>query len=388
MVAVEVRDLTVDFGATRPALDHLSLSVADGEAFVVAGPSGGGKTTLLRTIAGLQDPTSGDVLFDGRSVTSTPVRDRDVAYVGSRDALYRHLDVEQNLTFPLRHRAVEAAQRDERVRATSRVLRLTRLLHRRPSTLSGGEQQRAALGRATARRPRLFLFDEPLAYLEPAERHRLTDDLRTLQQGMGVTAIFVTHDQRELMTLGQRLAIVSAGRLEQVGPPLELYRQPATTTVATFVGDPPMSLVRADLDVPGGTVTLAGTTVPLPPPLRTSLQESPRTVLIGLRPEHITPHLPGIAPHARGPRHTSRSIESPATASHGDETRLSLHVALTAPLGFSQQVIGDLGGRPASRVNVMVPAHYSVRRGDVLPVSVAVDRMHVFHAATGNALHP
>lgn len=365
MVAVEIRQLTVDLGGPAPVLDDVSMSVDDGEAVVVAGPSGGGKTTLLRTIAGLQDPTAGDVLFDGRSITSLSVRDRDVALIGSENALYRHLDVEGNLRFPLDRREVDDERIADRVSVTARVLRLGGLLRRRPQELSGGEQQRAGLGRATARRPNLFMFDEPLAQVEPGERQRLISDLRMVQQGMGITTIFVTHDQRELMTLGSRAAILSDGRLLQMAPPMELYRHPRDTTVATFVGNPPMALVRADVDLPAASITIAGSTLDLPPAMRVSLEHAPRTVLVGLRAEQI-----------RLADQTGRGARFP------------LDVVLVAPLGSGLEITGDLAGRPASRVTLTVPVQQRVAVGDLLHVAVDLDDLYVFNAATGVTLHP
>lgn len=364
MVAVDIRRLTVDLGGPSPVLDDVSMTIADGEPVVVAGPSGGGKTTLLRTIAGLQDPTAGDVRFDGQSVTSLSVRDRDIALIGSENALYRHLDVEGNLRFPLIRRGQAAEDADQRVSVTARVLRLGGLLRRRPNTLSGGEQQRAGLGRATGRRPNLFMFDEPLAQLEPGERQRLITDLRTIQEGMGITTIYVTHDQRELMTLGKRAAILSDGKLLQMAPPMQLYRSPADTTVATFVGNPPMALVRADLHLDRATIAVAGQELPLPPAMRVTLQAAPRTVLVGLRAEQVRP------------------------ADDRDEVRFPLEVALVAPLGAQFEVTGDLGGRAASRVTLTVPVHRRVAVGDVMDVTFDPAAMYVFNAASGITLHP
>jgi multiple sugar transport system ATP-binding protein len=363
VVTLELRDLTFDYPDGTRAVDGVSLRIPEGRSIVVAGPSGGGKTTLLRTIAGLESPTAGDVLFDGQPVTSLSVRDRDIAFVGARDALYRHLDVEGNLIFPLALRALDHDQREQRVRATSRVLRLSRLLGRRPHTLSGGERQRASLGRATGRRPQLFLFDEPLAQIEPGERSRLSQDLRTTQQGMGVTTIFVTHEQREVMTLGDRLAVMNHGRIEQVGEPLEVYRFPTTTAVATFVGDPPMALVRGDLDLPRGTVTVAGTALHLSPEARRALVDPPRTILVGLRAEHL-----------RLPR--------------SGDARLGLRVRTVATVGPAQLVTGDLHDRPASRVTAAIGVEHRVRPGDVVAVAVDAKHLHLFDAASGRALHP
>lgn len=363
MATVELRDLTVDYPDGTRAVDGVNLWIPEGESIVVAGPSGGGKTTLLRTIAGLMNPTAGDVLFDGQSVIDTLVRDRDIALVGSEDALYRHLDVEGNLTFPLALRALGSEQREHRVKATSRILRLSRLLPRTPQTLSGGERQRATLGRATSRRPRLFLFDEPLAQIEPSERHRLSLDLRTTQQGMGVTTIFVTHEQRQVMTLGDRLAVMNQGRIEQVGTPLQVYHVPATTAVATFMGDPPMALVRGTLHEAAETVTIAGEALRLPASARSVLSDAPQTVVVGLRAEHF-----------RVPRPNDR--------------RLPLSVQTVAPVGTGQLVTGDLHDRPASRVTAAIGLGHRVRRGDVIEVAVDTDHIHLFDAASGRALHP
>ena len=362
MVAVDVVALTVDLPGGHRALDGVDLHVPDGGSLVFAGPSGAGKTTLWRTIAGLETAVDGDVRFDGQSVLTLPVRDRDIALVGAADGLYRHLDVEGNLNFPLQMHAMDQDQRRQRVRATSRVLRLTGLLGRRPRTLSTGERQRTAFGRATSRRPRLFLFDEPLVQVEPGERQRLTRELQQLQQGMGVTAIYVTHDQRELMTLGDRIAILAGGRVQQEGLPLDVYRRPANVAVAAFVGEPPMSFVRADLDLPRRQVRIAGRPIDLPPPALPALTGAPRTILAGLRAEDLRVGAPGA--------------------------QLPLHVRQVSSLGFTLLVSGDLADRPASRVTATATPADRMAVGDVVPVGFSAEQLHLFDGASGVALYP
>jgi len=219
----------------RPALDGLSLEVRDGEFFVLLGPSGSGKTTALRCIAGLEDPSAGEILIGERDVTRLDPAERNVAMVFQTQALYPHLTVRKNIAFGLEVRRVPAAEIARRVQQAAVRLRLEPLLERRPGELSGGERQRVALGRALVREPQVFLLDEPLASLEPALRGELRDVLVDLYRALGATVVNVTHDQVEAMTMGQRIAVLEGGRLRQVGTPAELYGLPADVFVARFI---------------------------------------------------------------------------------------------------------------------------------------------------------
>ncbi len=245
MPAVALRHLTKQFGTDSPALDALSLDVAPGEFLVLLGPSGCGKTTALRCIAGLEEPTAGDIEIDGVRVNDLPPKDRDVAMVFQNYALYPHLSVRENIGFPLAMRRTPRAERDRRVAETAEALELTRLLDRKPAQLSGGERQRVALGRAIVRRPKVFLFDEPLSNLDAKLRVQMRGELVRLHRRLAATMLYVTHDQVEAMTMGQRIAILHRGVLQQVGTPGEIYAQPVNTFVAAFIGAPGMNVLRA-----------------------------------------------------------------------------------------------------------------------------------------------
>jgi multiple sugar transport system ATP-binding protein len=227
-------------------LTGVSLSTTPSELLVVVGPSGSGKSTLLRCIAGLESIDSGSVVVNDRDVTKVPPRKRDLAMVFQDYALYPHMDVRQNIAFPLRARRVSKADISARVTSAAEMLDIDDLLDRRPGELSGGERRRVSLARAVVRDPAAFLMDEPLSSLDSGLRHRVLDSIRTLQQRLGVTTIYVTHDQTEAMTLGHRLVVLREGRVEQIGSPLELYDSPRNSFVATFIGREPMNLWPAD----------------------------------------------------------------------------------------------------------------------------------------------
>jgi ABC-type sugar transport system ATPase subunit len=243
---VEVREIRKAFGAGNPAVDGISLTCGDGEYLVLLGPSGCGKTTLLRMIAGLERPTGGDILIGGRSVRTLPPRARKIAMVFQSYALYPHKKVEQNISFPLEAQGMSREERAQKVRWASELLGIGHLLQRKPRQLSGGERQRVALARALVREPQVFLLDEPLSNLDAKLRASARLELKQFQQRVGISTIYVTHDQVEAMGLGDRIAVLNYGRLQQIGAPEQIYHQPANTFVATFVGSPPMNLLQRD----------------------------------------------------------------------------------------------------------------------------------------------
>jgi ABC-type sugar transport system ATPase subunit len=246
LAEVEVRDIKKSFGGAAPAVDGISLACQDHQYLVLLGPSGCGKTTLLRMIAGLEHPTGGDILIGGRSVRGLPPRARKIAMVFQSYALYPHKTVEQNISFPLEAQGLNREERSTRIRWAADLLGIGPLLQRRPRQLSGGERQRVALARALVREPQVFLLDEPLSNLDAKLRASARLELKQFQQRVGVSTIYVTHDQVEAMGLGDQIAVLNLGRLQQIGTPDEIYHHPANTFVATFVGSPPMNLITRD----------------------------------------------------------------------------------------------------------------------------------------------
>lgn len=269
MSVVRLEHLTKVFAHETTAVDDVSLTIGDGEFLVLVGPSGCGKSTVLRMIAGLEDATAGDVFIDDERVTDWPPKERDIAMVFQNYALYPHMTVEQNMAFALKLRHVEADRRRAQVEETARLLGLDEMLERRPKALSGGQRQRVAMGRALVRHPRVFLLDEPLSNLDAKLRVSMRAELSRLHRRYRITTVYVTHDQVEAMTLGDRIAVLNDGRLQQVGTPEELYRAPANQFVAGFMGSPSMNF--ATVDVLGGdpvTVRFGGREFPIPDALR------------------------------------------------------------------------------------------------------------------------
>jgi multiple sugar transport system ATP-binding protein len=298
LAEVVLRDVGKTFPGGVVGVDRLSLHIADGELLVLVGPSGSGKTTTLRLIAGLETPTAGTITIAGRDVTVLPPHRRDVAFVFQRPALYPHLRVRGNLLFA--RRRVPPDQLDDVVR----LLHLDGVLDRRPAELSGGEQQRVVLGRALLRRPALFLVDEPLAHLDPPLRLEMRRDLHLLQRRLRATICYVTHDQDEAMSLGERVAVLDRGSLLQVDRPVVLYEQPATRRVAELLGSPPINLIDGYLVRPaagagdGLCFQACGWLLPVPDGCRERWQAfAGRPLTLGLRPEHIGPPVSGgVAP--------------------------------------------------------------------------------------------
>ncbi|MEZ5321313.1 MAG: ABC transporter ATP-binding protein [Microthrixaceae bacterium] len=344
---------------TADAVSALSLEIAEREFLVLLGPSGCGKSTALRLLAGLEYPDEGTIRIDGVDVTDLEAKARDIAMVFQNYALYPHMTVRRNIEFPLRNRRVPAKERKELVDRTVDALALTDLLDRKPAQLSGGQRQRVALARALVRRPAAFLMDEPLSNLDAKLRVQMRAELIALQRRLETTVVYVTHDQVEAMTMGERIAIMDHGVLQQVGTPTEVYGRPANAFVAGFVGSPPMNLLTAhvDRDGPGATVSLDGARVTLP----VGLAELPAgDVLIGIRPEDA-------------------AIEPDAA--------LRAEVTVVEELGHERQVVCRTPS--AGSVVVRLATDGPVPRlGETVGIVAAPSALHLFDAASGDRIGP
>jgi multiple sugar transport system ATP-binding protein len=286
MASVKLSNLRKAFGAVQ-AVAGLNLDIRDGEFVALLGPSGCGKTTTLRMISGLEIPTSGTIHIGARDVTHLPPRDRDVAMVFQDYALYPHMTIAENIGYPLKVRGTAKAERTARIREVAVDLQIAELLERRPGQLSGGQQQRTALARAVIYRAKVFLFDEPLSNLDAKLRLEARAFLRHLQREVGVTGVYVTHDQSEAMALADRIVIMNAGRIMQAGTPLEIYRQPANTFVASFIGNPAMNLLPCRIDAAAGKVVVAENFPISAVSFKLPRQPNGETLTLGVRPEHI-----------------------------------------------------------------------------------------------------
>ena len=358
MAAITLAHVSKTYPNGHPAVRDLSLEVADGELLVLLGPSGSGKSTVLRLIAGLETPTSGHVLIDGRDVTHLPPQHRDLAMVFQSYALYPHKSVRENLAFGLRVRHVDAAQIDRRVRATAAALRIEGLLDRRPAQLSGGQRQRVALGRAIVREPKAFLLDEPLSNLDPLLRVGTRAELALLHRRLATTMVYITHDQEEAMTLGSRVAVMYEGIIEQVAPPLEVFRRPANVFVAGFVGSPAMNLwpgtcqrVANGLRVvsPAFSMELNGVEVAGP---------DTRDIRVGVRPHDID-----VVPEGQG-----------------DGVG---RVEIVEMLGPAALIHLRVDGPITELVRVMLSAETPLAVGDRVSFRVRQGRLHLFDDKTG-----
>jgi multiple sugar transport system ATP-binding protein len=356
MSTLEIIDVRKRYGAVE-TLKGINIALADGEFLVLLGASGSGKSTLLNIIAGLAEANSGDVKIGGRSVLKVHPKDRDIAMVFQSYALYPNLNVHRNIGFGLEMRKVPFAERDKAVREAARLLQIENLLERKPSQLSGGQRQRVAIGRALVRKPEVFLFDEPLSNLDAKLRMETRGELKRLHQMLKTTMVYVTHDQIEAMTLATRIAVMKDGRIEQLGTPEEIYNQPATLYVATFVGAPPMNLLKAKLS--GGMLVLEGGegSLPLPASVAAKITEG-QSVVVGLRPESF--RLDDMAPLSIAAR---------------------VEVAeLTGP----ELIVTAIAG--GERILAALPPRTRVSPGETLKLGFDAEAMHLFDAGSGQRL--
>ena len=351
---MHIEGLRKSFGATH-VLTGIDLALADGEMLVIVGASGCGKSTLLRLVAGLEAPSAGRIVLGGRDVTRLDPAARDIAMVFQNYALYPHMSVSENMAYGLRIRGLPRDAIRARVAEAAALLGIEALLERKPRQLSGGQRQRVAMGRAIVREPELFLFDEPLSNLDAKLRVQMRAEIRRLQRRLGVTSLYVTHDQVEAMTLGDRLLVLHGGRPVQLATPMEVFARPADTYVAGFIGAPAMNFLPAELLDGGGAVRLAsGAVVPLADGRREGA--AGRGLTLGIRPEHV--------PLAAG-----------GTA---------LAVDLVEPLGSETLVHGRLADGTA--LTAKLPGAAPV--GERVEVALPPEHLHVFDARTGARLDP
>jgi multiple sugar transport system ATP-binding protein len=348
------------------ALREFDLDVYDGEYLVLVGPSGCGKSTALRLVAGLEEPTSGHIYIGDRLVNDLAPKDRDVAMVFQSYALYPHMSVRENLAHPLQLRRVPKQEVEERVRKVADLLSIAELLQRRPKELSGGQRQRVALGRAIVRDPDVFLMDEPLSNLDVKLRIRTRAELIRLHERLRTTTIYVTHDQQEAMTLGDRIAVLNAGTLQQLGTPDNLYNHPINLFVASFIGSPSMNLLEGQLVVQDGVLVVAGRGYSLRVPTERANQIDQfvdHEVVVGIRPEHLFDR------------------EEVDSAPPGSE--LTANVDLIEPLGSETLVHALVAGQP---ITARVSPDNELRRGQVVDLIVDTRHLHVFDRRNQRAL--
>ncbi len=383
MASISLRRLIKRYGhglRANQVIHGVDAEIADGEFIVIVGPSGCGKSTLLRMVAGLEEVSGGEIAIDGHVVNDVEPAERDIAMVFQNYALYPHMTVFDNMAYGLKIAKVPKPEIAARVRKAAQILELDELLDRKPRQLSGGQRQRVAMGRAIVRQPKAFLFDEPLSNLDAKLRAQTRLEIRKLHTELGVTSLFVTHDQVEAMTLAQRMLVMNAGRVEQIGTAEEVYAQPATTFVASFIGAPPMNLVQGIAD--GANFIVDGQSLPLPAP-------APRAgeLIVGLRPEHATltggsQQLPvGEAAH-RLPQADAGAHAGAHAGADADSRRTGwpFTVELVEMLGAERLVHGRVAGALLTvRMDATLPV---ARPGETLELQIAPRYLHWFDPAT------
>jgi sn-glycerol 3-phosphate transport system ATP-binding protein len=351
MGAISLRNVEKTYApgskAAVKVIHGVNAEIADGEFIVIVGPSGCGKSTLLRMVAGLEEITGGEIAIGPRVVNQLEPSERDIAMVFQNYALYPHMSVYDNMAYGLKIKKVPKGDIDARVAKAAKILELSHLLERKPRQLSGGQRQRVAMGRAIVRQPAVFLFDEPLSNLDAKLRAQTRLEIQKLHGELGITSLFVTHDQVEAMTLGQRLMVMNAGRIEQIGTPEQVYGEPATTFVAGFIGSPPMNLLEGQADA--SRFTVGGQALPLP-------KAPPRSgeLMLGARPEHVD-----IDPAGAWP----------------------MKVEVQEMLGAERLVYGSIGGAAFTlRIDgTLAPP----KAGETIHLHVTPEHLHWFDAASG-----
>ena len=358
MATVELKDVRKTYAGGIEAVKGVSIAIPDGQMCVLVGPSGCGKSTLLRMIAGLEEITAGSVFIGETIVNKLGPAERDIAMVFQNYALYPHMKVYDNMAYGLRNRGMAKDDIDRRVREAAETLGLGELLERKPRELSGGQRQRVAMGRAIVRSPKAFLFDEPLSNLDAKLRGQMRIEIKNLQRSLGVTSVYVTHDQVEAMTLADVLVVMNQGVAEQIGTPISVYEKPASVFVAGFIGSPAMNLMAAEVVGPGKGLNLSsGGTVT---PREIVLPDAGRDVLLGVRPEHMT------------------LVDALANAD------FEMKVTAVEALGADTLAHGYPAGTttPGDLLVARLPGSTRVQAGDVLPLAIDPGAAHLFDART------
>jgi sn-glycerol 3-phosphate transport system ATP-binding protein len=360
MATISLHDVKKSYGRSE-VIHGVSLDVADGEFIVIVGPSGCGKSTLLRMVAGLEAISAGTIEIGGRVVNDLEPRERDIAMVFQNYALYPHMSVYDNMAYGLKIAGLSKDAIRERVDAAAQMLELKPYLDRKPRALSGGQRQRVAMGRALVRQPAAFLFDEPLSNLDAKLRVQMRLEIKSMQRKVETTSLYVTHDQVEAMTLADRLVVMNAGHAEQIDTPLNVYREPATTFVAGFIGSPAMNLMGATVATNGKGLELDGGGTVKPRDM--TLPESGRKVLLGIRPEHLSPV---------------------------DDLNADLKLAVRAveTLGADTLAHGRLaeGGEAGGELVARLPGTSAVKTDQVLPLAIEPGMAHLFDRESGKRI--
>jgi len=347
---LEIDKVTKIYPNGTKAIHETSLSIQEGELMVFVGPSGCGKSTLLRMVAGLEDISQGDISLDGKLMNRIDPSERDVAMVFQNYALYPHMNVYNNLAYGLKNRGIDKATIKEKVHETAELLQISQFLESKPALLSGGQRQRVAMGRAIVRNPKIFLFDEPLSNLDALLRIKMRLEIKKLQRKMGVTSIFVTHDQVEAMTLADRLAVINNGIIEQLGTPIEIYNNPQSVFVAGFIGSPQMNFIDAELK--NNILITDSFTIP------NFLSDFNGDVIIGIRPEHLSPSNKG---------------------------EINITVDLLEQLGSDNIIYGEING--GKEFCYRSPGNIVVNLGDKLTLTIVENKFYVFDKNTSKILN-
>lgn len=356
MATVRLNEITRRFNQAI-AIENITFEIPEGEFWVLVGPSGCGKSTILRTIAGLDSATSGELYINEVLMNQVPARQRDVAMVFQNYALYPHMSVSENIAFGLKMRQTNPKTLDHRVEAVAKLLGINHLLDRKPKQLSGGQQQRVALGRAIARQPQVFLLDEPLSNLDAQLRDETRTELKQLHQQVGITTIYVTHDQVEAMTLADQIVVLHLGKIQQIGTPQQIYDRPHNRMVATFLGSPAMNLIPATVTDTGVQIGQQSVSIAF-----ASQLASGRSVELGIRPEHISVN--------------------------ADRPHCIAEVSVIEPLGREVLVRALLVEDRSCVLNLQTNPALKLKVGDRLPLRFESDRVFLFDAESGTRIHP